>query len=417
VRITLLAFGTRGDIQTLLAFGVGLQRAGHAVQMATQANFCELVESYGLHCVPVAADVRLPGQKEVKTGRLPVYDQYRLAHHYLTQILDTVWDAARDAEALVFSDWGRIMGVHLVEKLAIPAVMGICHPLQMRYLYRETNVYGPALGWLYSRLRKMALWHLGLGRGINAWRRKTLGLPKISFWKSETELKRRQIPLFFAHSPLVFPKPDTWPTWFSVTGYWFLAALQNWRPPMALVDFLADGQPPICIGFSSMADRKVRALADVVLAALAQTQQRAILLSGWSELGKTKVLPSYVYVMDKVPHDWLFPKTAAVVHHGGAGTTAIAMHSGIPQVIIPFTLDQPFWGARVAALGIGPAPLDPRRLTADALAQAMRQATQDSTMQARAAELGHQIRAEDGVGHAVALFEQYLSTRAPIRNL
>jgi len=417
MRITLLAFGTRGDIQTLLAFGVGLQRAGHTVQMATQANFCELVESYGLRCAPVAADVRLPGQKDVKTGRLPVYDQYRLARHYLTQILDTVWEAARDAEALVFSDWGRIPGVHLVEKLAVPAFMSLGHPMQMRFLYPETNVHGPAWLPLYSRLRKMVLWYLGLGRGINVWRRKALGLPQTSFWRSETEIKRRRIPLFYAHSPAVFPKPESWPTWLHVTGFWFLDLPQTWTPPADLVDFLKAGPPPLCVGFSSMVDRRVRNLADVVLAALAQTRQRAVLLSGWSALGQTGNLPANVYVIDKLPHDWLFPQVSAVVHHGGPGTLAAAIRAGAPSVVIPFALDQPFWGARVAALGIGPAPLDPRRLTAEALAQAMTQVTQDQSLRERAAELGRHIRAEDGVGNAVALFEQYISTRELIRDL
>lgn len=407
MRVTVLAFGTRGDIQTALALGVGLQQAGHTVQMVTQATFCDLVQSYGVHCVPIAADVRLPSQKEAKTGKLSVYDQYRLARRYLQEALEGVWKASQQAEALVFSDWGRIPGIHIVEKLNIPAFMSLGHPLQMCFLYPETNVYGPAWRCLDSRLRKMALWHLGLNRSINTWRQKTLGLPKTTFWKSETEIKRRQIPLFYAHSPLVFPKPPTWPAWLHVTGYWFLDLPQTWNPPDDLVNFLSAGSPPLCIGFSSMTNRKVRALADPILQALAQTGLRAVLLSGWSDLGQTRALPSTAYAIDRLPHDWLFPRVSAVVHHGGPGTLAAAIRAGVPSVVIPFALDQPFWGARVETLRIGSA-LNYKSLTAERLAQALLSAVRDPAIRERAADLGRQVRAEDGVANAVGLFEQYV---------
>ncbi len=407
MRVTVLAFGTRGDIQTALALGVGLQQAGHSVQMVTQATFYDLVESYGLHCAPIAADVRLPSQKEAKTGKLSVYDQYRLARRYLQEALDGVWEAAQHAEALVFSDWGRIPGIHIAEKLDIPAFMSLGHPLQMCFLYPETNVYGPAWRWINSRLRKMALWYLGLNHGINTWRQKTLGLPQTTFWKSETAIKRRRIPLFYAHSPLVFPKPPTWPAWLHVTGYWFLDLPQAWNPPDDLLNFLAAGSPPLCIGFSSMTNRKVKALANPILDALAQTGLRAVLLSGWSALGQTHALPATVYAIDHLPHDWLFPQVSAVVHHGGPGTLAAAIRAGVPNVVIPFALDQPFWGACVERLGIG-SNLNYKNLTAERLAQAFTSAVGDPAIRNRAVDLGEQVRAEDGVANAVALFEHYV---------
>jgi UDP:flavonoid glycosyltransferase YjiC (YdhE family) len=112
-------------------------------------------------------------------------------------------------------------------------------------------------------------------------------------------------------------------------------------------------------------------------------------------------------MIGSAPHTWLFPRMAAVVHHGGAGTTAAGLRAGVPSIVVPFFGDQPFWGQRVAALGVGPAPIPRQKLTADALAQAIQHATTDTTMQRKAAELGAKIRAEDGVAEAVKQIERY----------
>jgi sterol 3beta-glucosyltransferase len=109
-----------------------------------------------------------------------------------------------------------------------------------------------------------------------------------------------------------------------------------------------------------------------------------------------------------IPHDWLFPQIAAVVHHGGSGTTAAGLRAGVPSVVIPFFGDQPFWGRCVAELGVGPSPISLKRLTVERLAGAIRAAIGDERMQARAAALSRQIRAEDGVTRAVEAFHRHL---------
>jgi sterol 3beta-glucosyltransferase len=116
-------------------------------------------------------------------------------------------------------------------------------------------------------------------------------------------------------------------------------------------------------------------------------------------------VPDSVFVIDSVPHAWLFPRAAAVVHHGGAGTTAAGLRAGVPSVIVPFFGDQPFWGQRVAQLGVGPAPIPRRELTVERLAQAIHEAVTDPAMRQRAAHLGSNIRAEDGIARAVAVIQ------------
>jgi UDP:flavonoid glycosyltransferase YjiC (YdhE family) len=179
-------------------------------------------------------------------------------------------------------------------------------------------------------------------------------------------------------------------------------------PPAPLVEFLDSGPPPVYVGFGSMSSRNPAETADLVLEAVARTQQRAIIHAGWGGLQRAD-LPGSVMMVDGVPFSWLFPRVAAVVHHGGAGTTGLALHAGVPAIVVPFTVDQPFWGSRVAALGVGPTPIPRKRLTQERLADALRSTVADEAMRARAVALGVQIRAEDGVAAAVDIFGRFAS--------
>jgi UDP:flavonoid glycosyltransferase YjiC (YdhE family) len=210
----------------------------------------------------------------------------------------------------------------------------------------------------------------------------------------------RRSPVLYGFSPLVIPPPPDWGGNVHVTGYWFLEPAVSWTPPADLTTFLDGGPPPIYVGFGSMSSRRPEETTRLVLSALAQTGQRAVLLSGWGGLTKAD-LPDSVLMIHSVPHDWLFRRVAAVVHHGGAGTTAAGLRAGAPSVIIPFFGDQPFWGQRVVALGVGPEPIPRQQLTAESLAAAIEEAVTNVAMRRRAADLGEQIRAEDGVARAV----------------
>jgi sterol 3beta-glucosyltransferase len=190
-----------------------------------------------------------------------------------------------------------------------------------------------------------------------------------------------------------------------VTGYWFLEPPQGWEPPVDLVQFLQAGPPPIYIGFGSMSSRKPEEAADLVIQALARTGQRGVLYEGWGGLRKEQV-PETVFMTRSIPHTWLFPRMAAVVHHGGVGTTAAGLAAGVPSIVTPFFADQPFWGQRVYELGVGPTPIARRRLTVDTLAEAIGHAVSDTEMRKRASLLGERIRAEKGITQAVTLIEQ-----------
>jgi UDP:flavonoid glycosyltransferase YjiC (YdhE family) len=175
----------------------------------------------------------------------------------------------------------------------------------------------------------------------------------------------------------------------------------TWRPTPALVEFLDHGPPPIYVGFGSTRPGDERWLTETVLSALRRTGQRAVLGLGWGGL-RPDLLTADVYAVDDIPLGWLFPRVAAVVHHGGAGTTALGLRAGLPTVTVPFFADQPFWARRVRSLGVGPAPIAYRRLTGARLTRAIETALYDAEMRARARALGATLRAEDGCSDAVA---------------
>jgi sterol 3beta-glucosyltransferase len=244
---------------------------------------------------------------------------------------------------------------------------------------------------------------------VNRWRRDVLGLPDESRLGPGRRMRREGLPVMYGFSRHVVPRPPDWGANVHLTGWWALDAPQDWAPPPALARFLADGPPPVYVGFGSMAPRDATALTRTVLDAVARAGERVVLLRGWSglgELGGGEPLPEWAHVVDEVPHAWLFPRCAAIVHHGGAGTTGASLRSGVPSVLVPVFADQPFWGERVRALGVGPAPIMRRALGADGLAAALRQALGDDAMRDRAARLGALLRDEDGVAAAVAVVDR-----------
>ena len=184
----------------------------------------------------------------------------------------------------------------------------------------------------------------------------------------------------------------------------------DYNPPADLVEFLHAGSPPVYVGFGSMVDHERGKITELVVEAVRQTGQRAILLGGWTDLGSGR-LPDHILRIDFAPHDWLFPRMAAVVHHGGAGTTAAGLRAGVPNVIVPFFGDQAFWAWRVDNLGVGVKGPSRKRLTAGKLAEAIDRAVEDSQIRANAVNLGERIQAEDGVATAVDYIKRILAEK------
>jgi UDP:flavonoid glycosyltransferase YjiC (YdhE family) len=324
------------------------------------------------------------------------------------QMAEDALTACRDSDALislaVFAPFGKsiaeIVGVPLINVEPTPTLPTRASPAAGWPVQRN-------LGGLHNRLSGHAMlfviwqWY---GPYVNHFRH-AHGLPPYNSASFYRILK--STPLLGAYSPTVIPHPPDWDRDVHVTGYFYADTEAEWSPSPELRAFLDGGQPPVYVGFGSMAGRDNEQVTAMVLAALEKTRQRGLLLTGWGGIRAISV-PDGVFVLDSAPHSWLFPRMAAVMHHGGAGTTAEGLRAGIPSIIIPFAVDQPFWGKRVHDLGIGPAPIPRKKLTVEKLVQAIQSACAQPEMKQRATALGTVIRAERGVDNAVKFIGQHL---------
>lgn len=419
MNVTLLTMGSRGDVQPYVALARGLRRAGHQVRLATHASFESFVRSQGLDFAPLAGDPReiLAGEagKAMLESRDPVTFLRRfiaVGRDIAPLLLEDARSALAGSEAVIYSTLAFV-GHHVAEQLDIPAIAAHLQPIGQTGAFPYMMFpQSPSLGSGYNRAtHALSEWlTLRAFAPMTARWRQELGLPPVTI----REATRLRIPTLHGYSPQVVPTPADWGAWHHVTGYWFLEAPGDWQPPDELVSFLAAGSPPVCVGFGSMGSRDPAGTTRVVLEALRRAGRRGLLLGGWGGFDLSG-LPPEVFALDEAPHDWLFPRMAAVVSHGGAGTTGASLRAGVPTILTPYGMDQPFWGHRVAQLGVGPAPIPRKRLTAKRLAIAIEAACEDPKIQERAGSLGERIRAEHGVERAVEAFERITAAAAAAR--
>jgi sterol 3beta-glucosyltransferase len=418
-RCTILAIGSRGDVQPLVALGAGLRERGFEVCCATHADFETFVREHGLgfrpltgssasfYSGPAGAALR----ERMRNGRrlARFYDHYLSA--FVKKLLLGCWEVSQDADVILCSPWMRV-GPSLAERLGIPVIIASVTPVLHLPTAAFPNPFqGPAhlrLGPIFNRLSwRLALPFTRVGqKQVDLWRQETLGLSPIA-WREELRALRR-LPHIFGYSPAVLPKPRDWSEWVHVTGYWFLNQASSFAPPLDLEAFLAAGPAPVAIGFSSQVGRETAKVTKVVVEALNRAKGRGILISGFGGL-KDVELPEHIFRVRTVPYDWLLPRVAAMVHQGGAGSTSAALRAGVPSMAVPFGFEQGLWGRRIASLGAGPAPIPAEKLTAQNLCDAIRRMLVDESFRRHAQRIGEAIRSEDGIGQAAAMITGILA--------
>ncbi len=415
MKIAIAASGTRGDVQPYIALGKGLQQAEHRVRVLTSDDFEALATDAGLEFCSTGSSIEAMLQSDEWRKTMESGNFIKILSQMTAEMKRRAHDLAlkmpvlfEDTDLIVTGVGGMGGTFSIAEKLGIPMIQAYVFPFTPTDAFSSPLTTSLPLGRVFNRLSfhvmRQILWQSVRIADVNI--RRELSLPAASFWGPYRSLRQKSSPVLYGYSPHVLPRPDDWDTRTHVTGYWFLDPSSAWTPPADLVDFLQAGPAPVYIGFGSMGSRNPEEVTRLTLRALDLTGQRGVLASGWGGLHQAD-LPSTVHMISSIPHSWLFPKMAAVVHHGGAGTTAAGLWAGVPSIIVPFFGDQPFWGQRVAALGVGPSPIPKRRLTAEQLAQAISQSVSDSAMRQRAATLGEKIRAEDSVGGAVSLIQAF----------
>ncbi|MEV4246122.1 glycosyltransferase [Streptosporangium canum] len=399
MRIAVLAFGSRGDTQPCVALGAGLAARGHRVTVVAAARYGGLVEEAGLRLAPVSVDpLRImeseEGQAWLRSGPAGFVRGFRRIVEPLAERLVTEVDTACAGADLVLSPALGGFGHHLSERYGMPYALLHFQPSEPTRAFPNPLVPLRTLGRAGNRasyaLVEGLSWLL-LGRMVNRLRSRvfTLGPMRGSPFR---QARADRVPVLCGVSPSVVARPADWPDHVHLTGFWPLE--RTWAPGSELAAFLDAGPPPVYVGFGSMVPADPDAMAGTVVAALRRAGVRGV-LQGMPYGGAEDM-----FVVGDADHGWLFPRMAAVVHHGGAGTTGSGLRAGVPGVVCPFFSDQPFWGARVALLGAGPAPLPVRKVTAEVLAGRVARAVRDGRIRAAAARLGERMRAEDGVARA-----------------
>lgn len=414
--------GSRGDTEPYVALGRELVARGHRVRIVASKSYRGLVEQAGVECFPLDIDMSEHlGSAEAKrwTGRgqssLAAIRGFRqVAVPMVEPFQAAAAQACRDADVVLFSHTG-VAGYHIAEANGVPCAL-------LEYLPRQPSGDHPSwlvpgrrsLGRLGNRashlVARQLTWRIRRP-GVNRWRTDVLGLAPLPWWGGpEREIAADRVPRLCGYSAGVAPRPRDWPERVRITGYWFLDDdVENWQPPADLARFLAAGPAPVYVGFGSMVPADPVELDRTVRAALERAGVRGVLLGNPSGRPATdRFLPVH-----DVPHGWLFPRMAGIVHHAGAGTTAAALRAGVPNIACPFFVDALFWAERVHQLGAGPAPIPIGGVTVESLAAAVTVALSTDDIRRTAADLGRRIRVENGVRTACNLLEEWLATDPP----
>jgi len=405
-RVTLLTYGTRGDVEPFLALAVRLRQAGLRVRLAAPESFHGMIGPYDLefHGLPGDPQALARGLLDRAGSNVPrmVGVMTRHIQQIALEAMRVIEAACQGADCIVHSFLMTASGHLQASANRIPEVSAQLFPV-----FSPTAAFpGPTfpdlpLGPLYRRgthaLNALIYWQGS--RLLYGWvRRQRRGLPALPAYPFSRHV-RSPVPILYGFSSAVIPRPVDWGPWSVITGYWFLDPLPSWAPPEDVVRFLEDGEPPVYVGFGSMIGREWESLARQSVAALEEAGLRGLLATGSHSAFKVDLPPNILAVGD-IPHAWLFPRVEAVVHHGGAGTMAAALRAGKPSLVLPLTADQAFWARCVQRLGAGPPPMRKHRLLHD-LSAGLHLVREDPSIGRRAREIGEGIAREDGAGRAV----------------
>jgi len=400
MKLLILTYGTEGDTRPLAALGHALRSSGHDVHLLGDARTLGSAEELGLANSALSGDIRQLFAEWSRQG--PKGTAKALVQ--LTNANTRSWTietlaAAEGCDAILTSGLAGFIGLSVAERLGIPAIGTGMIPLtpsrEFPSPFLPTGLVPRWLNHASLRLTNQLFW-LAFRKSLNEARQTVLRLPALQELPTEH-------PMLYGISPTILPQPADWPAHARLCGHW-QTPTADFTPPPELADFLDAGPPPVYVGFGSMAGIDGPHMAKTLVAALAG--RRALFYPGWSGMDDI-VLPDNILNIGATPHGWLFPRTAAVIHHGGSGTTHSATRAGKPSIVIPFAGDQAFWAERLHRLGVAPPALNSAKLDMGALGKAIG-FVEGLAVRKRAAELGERMGREDGLVTAVEEIEKLL---------
>lgn len=410
--ITILCSGSRGDIQPYLALAKELKQLGNKVQIAAGKSFQEFIESYDIDFYPLSADYKSvdidPKLLEAagnSTSPFKMLLTFNKMKKYARLLVDEMYEACLGSELIIYHP-GCTMGYFAAEKMGIPSVLASPFPMLKTKEVSSVIAYGkskmkPKNSYL---LLQSMLWMASKNGVASYWKEKFGTLPDHFGCPFECVDKRH--PSIVSCSNYVFQRPGDWNENVYQYGYWFLGKNDNYVPSKELQNFLEHGDRPIYFGFGSVYNENEKEnFIKIVLEALKETGKRGILCG----MGNIKDLPQSIIAIDDIPHTWLFPKCAAVCHHGGAGTSATGFAAGVPSIIIPFSNDQFAWAHRSYDIGVGSYPIYKKNLCADKLTEAINFAL-TKPIKETAKNLGQLISTENGAKDCATVISRLIGS-------
>ena len=406
MKFTLLCIGSHGDIRPYIALGIGLKQKGHEVTIASHAKARSLSEKYGLKFKLVEGDLtEMIGRErgyEILWGSkgrrwLQLIDIMKEFKRALEIQLPASLKATSDADVLIYSP-AAFAGPHLGEYFSIPSFLMQLQPdaptkQHPSCLFSGLGKLGK-IGCLLSHfLAKQQLWQ-PIRKDINKWRQNHLGLKKLGFFGP------KRLPTLITFSPLLVPKPNDWGKHVNMTSFCRIIDEKEWIPPQILSDFLSSGEV-LYIGFGSLTEACHPSLVEKMVEVLREKKIKTIISAHFPTLNQM-TLPSWIYPIDYAPHDWLFSKVSAVVHHGGVGTLAAGLYAGKPTLIVPFLVDQPHWGQFIEKRLLGPKPLSAFSFTKEAFEERLNQLLTNLKYKENAKAIQENLcKEQDGIEHTI----------------
>jgi sterol 3beta-glucosyltransferase len=412
MRVLIAAAGGRGDVAPFTGLGTAIQAAGHSVTITSNDQYESLVEGCGLEFRPLPGTHGMfedPRWLQGSGGPVSAVRLIRLLSEHMRTLHKAILAVARQdaADVLALTGMTTLVGYRVAEGLGLPGMRLLLQPMHPTAEFPPSFVSGRSFGRLGNQVAgtatsaALALGMAGPARQL----KRDLGLPRRGTREALLgQPDARRWPAFHGFSPAVVPRPGDWPDGYQVTGYWWPQRPAAWIPPTDLEEFLQSGPPPVFFGFGDMTPEDPRELIDLATAAGRQAGMRQVIQAGQTGLTPAGGRPAGdSIVIGDVPHHWLFPRMAAVVHHAGGGTAAAGLRAGVPAVTVPVLADQPFWAARLASLGAAPPPIPHKQLSVTALAAAIRDAVAIPSYRTQAETLSRRLDREDGAAPVISM--------------
>jgi sterol 3beta-glucosyltransferase len=408
MRFVIATIGTEGDVRPYITLARALKSYDQEVVIATSDNYFPLINSFGIDCVPIK--LKGPFRRPASPFNLRMIKTVKASIVNMEGYLTELWNACRDADAIIYNV-ATFPCIYIAEKLRIPSFGAFMQPHHPTKAFPDPSVTnGKPLGgifnvagfWLFDLLH----WAY-VRKSINRWRKETLHLPEIPLWDTViTQMTQRKSLILYAYSPSLVPKPPEWRSdRLQVTGYWYLDTYKGYQPVPELERFLESGPPPVFLSVMWNIE-KLTWERIIKLSNLLDT--RLIVHDLHGDLAQNPPTARIYYIRGPIPHEWLFKKISAAVHHGGLGISMNCIRAGVPIVAIPGDSagnDHRFWAYQLSRADVGifvDIPGKSRRFV-PRLAAAITTVLKDGRIKTRATELSRKVCAETGLQNAVRL--------------